>query len=316
MRQFSSYGPIDTDEHYYAPRTELIQYAMKQLIGKNPEKGGHYITIWAPRQTGKTWVMQEVVKQIRDKGDFEVAIITLQSMNNAKNENEVLEILTKKLKYAFAREFNNITQWPSLFELFSKKYFEKPVILILDEFDALDEDYINKFANEFRDIYIARQNETHKKSSEKNCLLHGLALIGVRSVLGIENVKGSPFNVQRSIHIPNLTFDEVNYIYQWYQKDNNQKIDTNVIDRIFYEFNGQPGLTCWFGEQLTEAYNKNKAQPITMKQYEIVFNLSCYALPNNNILNIISKAKQEPYQDMILTLFKTDSEIPFRYDNP
>jgi hypothetical protein len=144
---------------------------------------------------------------------------------------------------------------------------------------------------------------------------HGLALIGVRSVLGIENTQGSPFNVQRSIQIPNLSFDEVKYLFDWYQQDSNQKIDSDVIDRICYEFNGQPGLTCWFAEQLTESYNQNKNQPITMKEYELVFNMSCYALPNNNILNIISKAKQEPYQEMILSLFKTDNEIIFKYDN-
>jgi len=44
MRKFSSYGPIDTDEHYYAPRTELIKKATTQLIGNNLDKGGHYIT--------------------------------------------------------------------------------------------------------------------------------------------------------------------------------------------------------------------------------------------------------------------------------
>jgi predicted AAA+ superfamily ATPase len=33
---------------------------MQQLLGDDPNKGGHYITIWAPRQTGKTWIMQEV----------------------------------------------------------------------------------------------------------------------------------------------------------------------------------------------------------------------------------------------------------------
>jgi hypothetical protein len=314
MRQFTSYGPIDTDDHYYAPRTELIHHAMNQLIG-NPEKGGHFITIWAPRQTGKTWVMQQVVKKIYEQGDFEVAILTLQSMKNAKSENEVLAVLTRKLSHAFERTFDTVTQWTNLFELFTKKYFEKPVILILDEFDALDEDYINKFANEFRDIYIARQNEMHKKSNEKFCLLHGLALIGVRSVLGIENAQGSPFNVQRSTHIPNLSFDEVKSLFDWYQKETNQKIDSDVIDRIYYEFNGQPGLTCWFGELLTDTYNKVKDRPITINLSEEAFYNASEVLPNNNILNIISKASQDPYQRIVLTLFQTDTKTSFKYDN-
>jgi hypothetical protein len=60
MRTFSSYGPVDPELHYYVPRQELVNFAYQQLLGKNPDKGGHYITVWASRQTGKTWIMREV----------------------------------------------------------------------------------------------------------------------------------------------------------------------------------------------------------------------------------------------------------------
>jgi hypothetical protein len=65
MRKFFSYGPVDPELHYYVPRCELINGAMQQLLGDNPDKGGHYITIWAPRQTGKTWIMQEVSHRLQ-----------------------------------------------------------------------------------------------------------------------------------------------------------------------------------------------------------------------------------------------------------
>ncbi|CAN2039484.1 AAA ATPase-like domain-containing protein [Candidatus Magnetomoraceae bacterium gMMP-15] len=316
MREFSSYGPINTKLHYYAPRKELINQAITQLVGKNPEEGGHYITVWAPRQTGKTWVMLEVMKKIKESGDFEVGIISLQSAKTETQDVGVLEILTDKLTICFDRDFENIKTWKHLSGIFRKKYFDKPLILIIDEFDALDEDFINKFVNEFRDIYISRQNETDKKSSEKTCLLHGLALIGVRSVLGIENVKGSPFNVQRSLHIPNLNFEEVDYIYKWYEKESNQKINQEVIDKIYNEFRGQPGLTCWFGEILTEEdYNKEKNKNITMKNFEDVHAAAISLLPNNNILNIISKARQAPHREVLLELFKTEKKFEFSYDN-
>ena len=57
MRRFSSYGPVNPKLHYYAPRKELIEKAYTTLVGENPEEGGHYITVWAPRQYGKTWIM-------------------------------------------------------------------------------------------------------------------------------------------------------------------------------------------------------------------------------------------------------------------
>jgi len=36
MRKFSSYGPIQTEYEYYAPRTELIQRTYDQLLGEQP----------------------------------------------------------------------------------------------------------------------------------------------------------------------------------------------------------------------------------------------------------------------------------------
>ena len=314
MRSFSSYGLIDTNSNFYAPREELINKTMHQIIGDHT-KGGHYITIWAPRQTGKSTLMHQVVQQIKQRNDFEVGMISLQSAKNDKTDADVFKTLHIELSIAFQKEFEVIQEWKYLFRLFSKAYFKKPLILIIDEFDALNEDFINKFANEFRNIYLQRQGQKKLESFDKSCLLHGLALIGMRSVLGIENVKGSPFSVQRSVYIPNLTCDEVKYIYRWYEKESKQKIDPEVIDRIYYEFRGQPGLTCWFGELLTEEYNNDNSHQITKKQFDYVYSEAINVLPNNNILNIISKVKQLPYRDYVLKLFQTTERINFRYDN-
>ncbi|MCP4347932.1 MAG: hypothetical protein GY795_20710 [Desulfobacterales bacterium] len=316
MRTFSSYGPVNTQLHYYAPRKELLSKAYTQLVGKIPDQGGHYITVWAPRQTGKSTLMLDLLEKIKESDEFDVAFLTLQSGKEIKTDEAILEFFVRILKEWFEKDLPDIRSWDMLYRLFSKKYFSKPVILILDEFDALREEFINKFANEFRAIYTQRIGEAGKKSNEKNCLLHGLALIGVRSVLGIENVSGSPFNVQRSIHIPNLTFDEVDDLFGWYEKESNQKVEHDVVKRVFYETLGQPGLTCWFGELLTETYNLEKDRSISMRHFDYVFMMAVHALPNNNILNIISKAKQELYKDLVLELFKTDKKTVFRYDDP
>jgi hypothetical protein len=308
---------VDRDLHYHAPRTELIENGYRQLTGENPEKGGHYITVWAPRQAGKTWTLQQVVKKIREKGDFDVAIISMQSAKTVTGDESILELFTAKLGQWFRRNLGDIRTWKELENLFAPPNFEKPLILVIDEFDALREDFINKFANEFREMYIRRQNEADRVSGEKSCLLHGLALIGVRSALGIENMTGSPFNVQRSLRIPNLSFEEVRGMFAWYQEESGQEIEKEVVERLYYETRGQPGLTCWFGELMTEGFDDylpEKDRPVTAGDFDYVFRMAVHALPNNNILNIISKAKQEPYRDLVLTLFKTDKKIIFRYD--
>ncbi len=318
MRRFSSYGPIDTESHYYAPRKELIERAFNRLMGENPKKDGHYITVWAPRQCGKTWVMQEAVQKIKQTTPYTCGIFTIERGKKAKSERDILEVFTNKLTEVFQVKFPAIKKFREIPSLFTRSYFKEPVILIIDEFDALKEEFINDFAGIFRDMFISRTNEKDRESKDKTYMLHGLALVGVRSVLGLENETGSPFNVQRNLHIPNLARDEVNEMFRWYEKESKQKIEGGVIEELYDETRGQPGLTCWLGELLTEGwdeYRPEKGRPITPRDFENVYAAAIFDLPNNNILNIISKARKEPYKQLVLELFRTDRKLDFSYDH-
>jgi hypothetical protein len=318
MRRFSSYGPINPKLHYYASREGLIDKAYTGLIGESPDEGGHYITVWAPRQTGKTWVMQEAVQKIKKTGEYDIGIISFESAKKEKKEKEILSIFIHKLTEVFQKQFPSIKKIRDISYIFTKQYFQKPVILIIDEFDSLEEVFINSFAAVYREIFISRTNERDKRSKDKTRLLHGLALVGVRSVLGIEDETGSPFNIQRSLHIPDLTFDEVKGMWEWYEKESGQAIEEEVIERLFYETRGQPGLTCWLGELLTEGiegYTPPKKRPINMEDFDKIYAAAIFDLPNNNILNIISKAKLKPYKHMVLELFRTDRKMDFSFDN-
>lgn len=322
-RRFSSYGPIKPHLHYYAKRQKLIDSAVSLLTAgnsekDNPQQDGHYITVWAPRQCGKTWVMQEAVKKIKQSGLYDVGMLTIERAREETEESELMEIVMEKFQDAFAVSLPQIKKITDIPSIFTQRYFKKPVVLILDEFDALDEKFINRFAGVFRDMFISRTNEGDKDSKDKSNLLHGLALVGVRSVLGIENVTGSPFNVQRGLHIPNLTGEEVNGMFDWYKEESGQTIEQEVVDRLFYETGGQPGLTCWLGELLTEGledYSNDKTRPIGTKEFESIYTAATDALPNNNILNIISKAKQEPNRSFVLELFQTREKLRFRFDD-
>jgi hypothetical protein len=316
MRKFSSYGPLDRELHYYVPRQELINGAIQQLKGDNPNKGGHYITVWAPRQTGKTWIMQEVLFTLQQDAQFDVVLLPLQDLYLISDINQAAQILAQLLIEKLGLENLTINTLKDLRLLFKRETLRKPLILILDEFDGLDEAVIAGLVSFFRNIYHIRQSQADKSTAEKDYLLHSLALIGVRTALGIENMKGSPFNIQRSVHIPNLTYDEVTQMFNWYQQESGQLIKPEVVERLWYEFQGQPGLTGWIGELLTETYNQAPDQPITMEQFEGVYANALDLLPNNNILNIISKAKQEPYKPFVLELFQTKKKIKFTYHDP
>jgi len=123
--------------------------------------------------------------------------------------------------------------------------------------------------------------------------------------------------VQRSLHIPNLTSTEVDEMFKWYERESGQPVEQTVIDRLYAETKGQPGLTCWFGELLTEGfegYRAEKSHPINMRTFEDVYGMALDVLPNNNILNIVSKADTAPYRTVVLDLFKTDERLKFKFD--
>ncbi len=315
MRRFWSYGTVDTEEHYYVPRKDLIKKSYNQLLGTNPQKGGHYITVWAPRQTGKSWIMQQVLYRLKKKIQFDTVYIDLQNLKDEEDVGEIINGTAEEIGKQLGKDFTGIRSQKQFTEIFEKGTLDNPLILIIDEFDALSPGAISSIVSVFRKIYSIRRNQIDKSTENKTYLLHSVSLIGIRSALGIENKTGSPFNVQRSVHIPNLTFEEVKELFLWYEKESGQKIEPAVIEKVYYETNGQPGLTCWFGELLTETYNQKPDKPITLDSLEEVLAAAVKVLPNNNILNIISKANEKEHKSMVLELFKTNEKIEFSYDD-
>lgn len=318
MRKFSSYGPINTKLHYYVPRQELVDQAIAHLVGEVPSEGGHYITVWAPRQRGKSWILNQAVQQLRadpDYAGFDVLKLNLEHLKQERNTESIVQWLAQEMTEKLGLDGLIVQTLKDLATVFRKDRLKKPLILILDEFDALAPEVINGLVSVFRNIYNTRREQPDKPTAEKDYLLHSIALIGVRSMLGLDNPRGSPFNVQRSMHIPNLTFDEVADMYHWYERESSQRIEPAVIERLYTELRGQPGLTSWFGELLTETYNEHNPI-ITLHDLAVVEAAATNRLPNANIINLISKANEQPHRDFLVELFQTEGKIPFRYDNP
>ena len=270
MRRFHSYGPVDCEEHFCISRQELVDLCMEQLIG-NPLKGGHYFTIWGPRQSGKTWLMREVKQQIvQDYGEqftvFNFSFGNLRGMGETIitqfNKIDLPEPFSGILKNALPGK-PDVNNWEDFVALFAREggLWDRPLILLIDEADTAPPILLDWIVGRFREMYLERETNW----------LHGLALIGVRAVLGIESKRGSPFNIQRSLHVPNFTQDEVKTLFQQYQDESGQAIDPAVVEAVYHGTNGQPGLVGWFGELLSETYNLDKSKPIGKEVWELVW---------------------------------------------
>ena len=319
MRRFSSYGPIDTATEYFVPRTTLIDETLGQLVGENPDRTGHYITIWAPRQRGKTWVLQQVLRRIWDDeayAGFDVAKVNLQTPLDDDNPLSVAKYILSDLGRRLKVKLPQPQTMEEFEQCFSRTFLNKPLILILDEFDAISHKNITAMIKSFRNVHVQRRDDSNILSVEKEYLLHGVALIGVQGVLGEGNPSGSPFNVQRSVNIPNLTYAEVEEMYRWYERESGQGVEQSLIDRVYYETTGQPGVVSWFGELVTERFNRTPDQPLTADDFDWMFVEALNALPNANLLNILSKANMPEHKPFVLELFQTSSKVAFKYGDP
>ncbi|KPA09261.1 ATPase domain protein, prokaryote domain protein [Candidatus Magnetomorum sp. HK-1] len=310
MRTFHSYGPVDCEENFCVDRKEMIEKCTSQLIGKK-EKGGHYFTIWAPRQTGKTWLIRQCVKNIKKKykDQYFVGDISMQAIAIEKNDDPT-SIFFQRWRSVIMDEFNidvgQLDTWENWIKFFGKSngLLKKPLILFIDEFDKLPNQLIDQIVSMFREIYLSRNKY----------MLHGLALVGVRAVLGVDSRKGSPFNIQKSLNIPNLILEETTDMFDQYQDESGQIIEKQVVKKLYETTNGQPGLISWFGELLTDKwkYNPGYDKTIDMNIWKYVYERACNAENNNTVMNIIAKAKND-YPDHVLKLF-SQSDIQFSLD--
>ncbi len=268
MRHFSSYGPVDPSENFCVERRDLVERCVTELVS-DPNKAGHFFTIWAPRQAGKTWLMRRAIEEIRARyGDrFVVGSLQMQGALDEGDGEDVLFRATPRLfREGFAVEVDRPGTWDDWMRLFARKggAFDRPVILLIDEFDSLPPPVIDDLVSRFRAMYLAREGY----------FLHGLALVGVRAVLGVDSPRGSPFNVQRSLHVPNLTRDEVAELFAQYQAESGQTVEPEVRGQVFDVTRGQPGLVSWFGELCTEKYNPGRAEPITPAVFRRVYGMA------------------------------------------
>ena len=141
MRHFSSYGPVDSRFNFAVERRELVERCVEQLTGE-PGEGGHFFTLWAPRQTGKTWVMRRAIEEIRARhGErFQVGALSMQGLlMDAETDEAYFRAVPTMFEDGFTLTLEaptELTGWLRIFQEHGASFYP-PLILLIDEFDAL-----------------------------------------------------------------------------------------------------------------------------------------------------------------------------------
>lgn len=304
MRKFNTSGPCDPKRHYTVMREKLV------ATGQELVNEGRYFTILAPRQAGKTTYFQLLFEILKEQ-DYIPIWVTFESLKTVNREKfyrtlgreleEELSLFDINVDYALTDhiDLQDYFREPSL--------LSKKIVLVIDEFEDIPDEVMSEVLHSFRKIY-------HRKQFYA---LHSVILVGVSTlselVLTGSSSSASPFNVSDELEIVYFTFDETHALIHQYIHESGQVFAANVIQAIFDNTQGQPGLTCALCEHLIKG-KPDRAQPIVLADFYKTLKHFLTERSDKNMLNIVQKAREK--QDFMLRVLFGNDPIPFTVDSP
>ena len=169
MRRFNTEGPVRADRHYAVPPLERVDLAdILSLV-----RDERYFVLHAPRQTGKTTTLRALRDRLNEgaAGNLCCVYASLESGQTAReNLGEAMEAVVGKLAFeagAIGDEFLP-TKWRSILadagphraleESLARwsRASSKPIVLLLDELDALVDDALLSVLRQLRAGYADR----------------------------------------------------------------------------------------------------------------------------------------------------------------
>jgi hypothetical protein len=301
MRIFNTSGACIPEEHYTVMREALVAQ------GENLVAQGRFFTIFAPRQSGKTTYFQLLFRRL-DQLHYTPVRLSFEGMQTLSRA-KFYQVLARRLQRGLIEQTIDRTyefsDQADLQESFDKAHWSgRQIVLVIDEFEEIPTDVLSEVLHTFRDIY---QYKAHYA-------LQSLILVGVSTLAELVVSSASPFNIVDQLQLPYFTFAEVQDLIQQYVDETGQAFEPSVINAIFDNSRGQPGLVNGLCDYLVNVVATDRSQPVTMAAFYITLKHFLTERTDKNILNIVQKAKMK--QAFMLRVLFDEAPIPFTIDNP
>jgi hypothetical protein len=256
-RWFNTAGPCQADDHYMLPPMSRLPRVEKLIAQRS------YFVIHAPRQIGKTTAMLSLSEQLNASGQHVSAVLSVEIGAPFGNdigaaELAILASWRDTLEFCLSpksqpptwdeappgqRINHALKEWSQACPL--------PLVIFIDEVDALCDQTLVSLLRQLRDGY-ARRPKGFPSS---------IGLIGLRDVRDYKVASGgsdrlhtaSPFNIKvESLTLRNFNELEVAELYQQHTADTGQIFTPKAIQLAFDLTQGQPWLVNALARQLTE----------------------------------------------------------------
>jgi hypothetical protein len=271
---------------------------VKQLIERKL-----YFVLHAPRQTGKTTALLTLAQELTAEGTYTAVLVSMEAGapygdDPGAAEGAILESWTGSTTMDLPPDLRP-PAWPDAapggrIGAALRTWCQassRPLVLFLDEIDALCDDALISVLRQLRDGYRLRPAGSP----------WSLALIGLRDVRDYKVASGgserlhtaSPFNIKaESITLRNFTADEVTALYQQHTDETGQPFTPEATARAFHLTRGQPWLVNALARQLTEVLVTDRTAPITPDHVDQA--KECLILRQDTHLDSLAERLREP----------------------
>ena len=270
---FNTAGPIKQDIHYNVnPLKRIDLDEIMDLIQQQK-----YFILHAPRQTGKTSCLLALRDYLNEQGDYIAVYANVEAGQASRNNVEevvkgVCLRIAAELGIVLGNElpdeiYRHIAQQSSANELITRYLMKlsselpRPLILFIDEIDALVGDSLVSVLRQIRSGYAGRPQ--HFPIS--------IVLCGVRDVRDYRIVLsnqdiitgGSAFNIKaKSLRLGNFSKEEIHELYMQHTEATGQVFDETCFPMIWEATEGQPWLTNALGYEVTMEMKENRDRSI------------------------------------------------------
>ena len=255
MRFFNTSGPVVAQDHYCIPPLERVNLdKVLRLVGNK-----RYFVMHAPRQTGKTSTLLALRDLLNSgaQGAFRCVYVNIEGAQTAREDvgramRAILSRLASRARLLGDEFLDNV--WPDILatsgpddalgEALTRwsTADSKPLVLLIDEIDALVGDTLISVLRQLRAGYDQRPGSFPQS----------VVLCGVRDVRDYrihsssENAAiagGSAFNVKaESLRFGDFTDTEVRALLAQHVEETGQAFTSEALDTVWKQTRGQPWL--------------------------------------------------------------------------
>ena len=255
MRYFNTAGPINPNEHYCLD--PLQRWDLDAVLSLIQQK--KYFLVHAPRQTGKTTCLQALARYLNGKGQLRCLYVSMEASQAARED---VAAAMQAILYHFGTQADKQLQDPFLDRNWENVLAKagplqalngvlsqwcqesaKPIVLLMDEIDALVGNTLISVLRQLRSGYLERP-----KYFPQSVVLCGMRhLRDYRMELGDEGkqvfAESSPFNINsESLRLGDFSVEDVRQLYAQHTQETGQQFEEGVCDRVFELTQGQPWL--------------------------------------------------------------------------